>query len=167
MIVRPFGLGGAAHLAWRLDRADFADAFASGEGARRAGGRWNSKGRRAVYASIDAATAILEVAVHKGFHVLDTLPHVLTAFEVADLADVHVVDPESLPNSNWLRPGLPSLGQREHGDRLLAEHVFVAFPSTVAPHGWNLVFDPERAAGRWRLRRQEPFALDGRLHPPP
>lgn len=167
MIVPPLGLGRSSHLAWRLDRVDFAATWASGEGARRTGGRWNSKGRRAVYASLDAATAILEVAVHKGFHVLDTVPHVLTAFEVIDPADIHVVDPASLPNPHWLRPGLPSLGQREHGDRLLADHVFVALPSTVAPHGWNLVFDPDRAAGRWVERLKEPFALDGRLHPAP
>jgi RES domain-containing protein len=49
-------------LAWRLCRRPFADL--SGEGARLVGGRWNSPGRLVVYASEDAALAVLEVRVH-------------------------------------------------------------------------------------------------------
>jgi 5-methylcytosine-specific restriction endonuclease McrA len=48
---------------------------------------------RAVYCSIDPATAILEVAVHTGFPVLDTVAHVLTAVNIAKLSSIHVVDP--------------------------------------------------------------------------
>ena len=65
-------------VAWRLDQTNFGEAWDSGEGAYRVGGRWNSRDVRAVYCSIDPATAILEVAVHKGFKALDTVPHVLT-----------------------------------------------------------------------------------------
>jgi len=46
------------------------------------GGRWNSRGLRAVYCSIDPAAAILEVAVDKGFKTLGTVPHVLTAVTI-------------------------------------------------------------------------------------
>jgi RES domain-containing protein len=66
-------------MAWRLDQASFAASWDSGEGAYRVGGRWNRKGVRAVYCSVDPAAAILEVAVHKGFTALDAIPHVLTA----------------------------------------------------------------------------------------
>ena len=60
-------------VAWRLDQTNYRTAWDSGEGAYRVGGRWNSKGVRAVYCSVDPATAILEVAVHKGFKALDTV----------------------------------------------------------------------------------------------
>ena len=62
----PPPLGGRELVAWRLDQAAFAAQWDSGEGAYRAGGRWNSRGVRAVYCSIDPATAILEVAVQRG-----------------------------------------------------------------------------------------------------
>lgn len=162
----PAALGGSELVAWRLDAAMHASTWASGEGAFRYGGRWNSKGVRAVYCSIDPATAILEVAVHKGFRVLDTAPHVLTAVTIADPASVHVVDPASLPNPGWLRPGIPGAGQQDHGNRLLSAHKFVAIPSAVSVHSWNLIFIAATAAGAFDVRLQEPFALDTRLHPP-
>ncbi|WP_196796267.1 RES domain-containing protein [Acidiphilium cryptum] len=52
----------------------YAASWDNGEGAHLGGGRWNSRGVRAVYYSLDPATAILEVAVHKGFGILDTPP---------------------------------------------------------------------------------------------
>ena len=162
----PGALGGAAIVAWRLDDKKFEKSWDTGEGAFRVGGRWNSKGVRAVYCSIDPATAILEVAVHKGFKTLDTVPHVLTALEITDPATVHVVDPASVPNPNWLRPGIPGAGQQVFGDDLLSKHLFVAIPSAVSTHSWNLMFDSQRAAGAYAQRSQEDFALDTRLHPP-
>lgn len=160
----PLGAGGLT--GWRLDQAIHASTWESGEGAFRAGGRWNSKGVRAIYASFDPATAILEVAVHKGFRVLDTVPHVLTSFEITEASAVHVVQPEDVPNANWLRPASPSAGQQAFGDELLATRTMIAIPSAVSTHSWNLVFVAMPAAGAFRLLSQEPFALDPRLHPP-
>ncbi len=153
-------------MAWRLDEAQFAPTWDSGEGSYRGGGRWNTKGVRAIYCSLDPATAILEVAVHKTFRTLDIVPHVLTALHVADPADVLVVHPSEVPNPNWLRPGIPSAGQQEFGDGLLAAHPFVVIPSAVSTHSWNLVFVATVAEARYALVMQEPFALDTRLHPP-
>ncbi|MBV8794907.1 MAG: RES domain-containing protein, partial [Hyphomicrobiales bacterium] len=138
----------------------------SGEGAFREGGRWNSKGVRTVYCALDPATAILEVAVHKGFKILDTVPYVLTAARIADIAEVHVVKSDVVPNLNWLRPGTPSAGQQAFGDDLLRRHRFVVIPSAVSSHSWNLIFDSVKAGGSYSLEFQEPFALDTRLHPP-
>jgi RES domain-containing protein len=162
----PAVLGGNQLVAWRLDSAIHASAWASGEGAFRFGGRWNSKGVRAVYCSIDPATAILEVAVHKGFRVLDTVAHVVTAVNIDDPSSVHVIDPAAIPNPNWLRPGIPGAGQQTYGDQLLSAHKFVAIPSTVSTHSWNLIFVAATAAGAFEVRLQETFALDTRLHPP-
>jgi RES domain-containing protein len=161
----PPPLGGTELVAWRLDQATFRASWDSGEGAWRVGGRWNSRGVRAVYCSIDPATAILEVAVHKGFKALDTVAHVLTAVTIADPAGVHVVDPAAIPNANWLRPGIPGAGQQEFGDGLLGAHKFVLIPSAVSSHSWNLVFVGPKAAGAYAIRMQEDFALDTRLHP--
>jgi RES domain-containing protein len=158
--------GGDGLTFWRLDEQRRQTTWDSGEGAFRHGGRWNSKGVRAVYSSLDPATAILEVAVHRGFKVLDTVPHVITAARIADIAEVHVVNSGDVPNPNWLRPGTPSAGQQAFGDDLLRRHRFVAIPSAVSTHSWNLIFDPARARGSYSLDFQEPFALDPRLHPP-
>ena len=163
----PARLGGGELVAWRLDQAIHASAWHSGEGAYRAGGRWNSRVTRAVYCSLDPATAILEVAVHKGFKALDTVPHVLTAVRILEPPSVHVVRGEDIPNANWLRPGISSAGQQAFGDDLLARHKFVLLPSAVSPHSWNLIFVATVAVGGYSLERQESFALDTRLHPPP
>jgi RES domain-containing protein len=163
----PGSLGTGEIIGWRLDHKRFKSTWDSGEGAFKLGGRWNSKGIRAIYASIDPSTAILEVAVHKGFRALDTVPHVLTAFEITDPSRVHVVDIGAIANANWLRPGIPSAGQQQFGDSLLASHAFLLIPSAVSQHSWNLVFDSGHAKDLYEARSQEDFALDTRLHPAP
>lgn len=156
--------GGA--LGWRIDAKSHAAAWDSGIGAEKFGGRWNRAGTKAVYAALDPSTAILEVAVHKGFRVLDTTAHVITSFRIKDAADVFVVTAADVPNPAWLHPGTPGAGQQAFGDSLLEAHKFVAIPSAVSRHAWNLIFHPERAAGAYTLERQEAFALDPRLNPP-
>ena len=61
-------------------------------------------------------------------------------------ADVFIIDTATIPNPNWLRPGVPSSGQKAFGDALLATRKFI--------------FDPGRATGAYALHTQEPFALD-------
>lgn len=154
----PLGRGGL--VGWRLDRLEFAAGWDSGEGASRFGGRWNSRGVRAVYCAVDPATAILEVAVHKGFRVLDTVAHTLTACTVADASAVRVVLPHEVPNPHWLHPGVPGAGQQGFGDGLLAAHGMLLLPSVVSSHSWNLVFLSGRGV---EMLFQERFALDVRL----
>jgi RES domain-containing protein len=159
----PFGEGDLVF--WRLDEAGYASAWNSGEGSYRYGGRWSPVGARVVYATLDPATAILEVAVHKGFRALDTEPHALTQARIVDLAQVHVVDTANIPNPNWLRPGTPGAGQQEFGAALLKAHALVLLPSVVSTHSWNVIFDAARAARLYNSVIQKPFALDTRLHP--
>jgi RES domain-containing protein len=162
----PPPLGSGALVFWRLDQARFGPAWDSGEGSYRVGGRWNSRGVRTVYAALDPATAILEVAVHKTFRTLDTVAHVLTSARIADPSEAHVVDATGMPNANWLKPGAVSAGQQAFGDALLQAHPFVLIPSVVSTHSWTVIFDPAMAKGRYGPVAQEPFALDPRLHPP-
>src|SRR5271165_5172326 len=106
MTTLPAALGGDSGLVvWRLDQRIHAASWDSGKGAFREGGRWNGRGVHAAYCSIDPATAILEVAVHKGFKVLDTVPHMITAARIPDIAEVYIVRRDDVPNPNWLRPG--------------------------------------------------------------
>jgi RES domain-containing protein len=162
----PPPLGSGELVLWRLDQAKFGSTWDNGEGSYLAGGRWSSRGVRAVYASLDPATAILEVAVHKTFQTLDTVPHVLTSARVADARQAHIVIPEDVPNPNWLRPGAPGGGQQAFGDAMLRAHPFVLIPSVVSAHSWNVIFDPAVAKGLYGSVAQEAFALDTRLHPP-
>ena len=161
----PPPLGSGALVLWRLDQAQFAPTWDSGEGSYRVGGRWSSRGVRAVYAALDPATAILEVAVHTTFRALDTVPHVLTSAEILDPGRARIVQSAEIPNPNWLRPGALSAGQQAFGDALLKAHPLVLIPSVVSPHSWTVVFDLARAEGLYGGATQEPFALDTRLHP--
>ncbi len=162
----PPPLGSGALVFWRLDQAKFAPAWDSGEGSYVAGGRWNSRGVRAVYAALDPATAILEVAVHKTFRTLDIVAHVLTSAQISDVNQVHVITPADVPNPNWLRPGAVSAGQQAFGDVILKAHPFALIPSVVSVHSWTMIFDPAKAKGCYDAMAQEAFALDTRLHPP-
>lgn len=153
-------------LLWRLDMKRHADTWDSGEGAFQKGGRWNPRGLPVVYCSQDPATAILEVAAHKGMEALDTARHVMTCARIANTRLIHVVMPEQIPNANWLLPGSPSRGQQNFGRDLLQQHPFVAVPSTVSRHSWNVMFCPPMAPGSYTLEWQEDFALDPRLNPP-
>lgn len=149
--------------AWRLDNKKYAADWDAGEGAYRSGGRWNSPGVRAVYCSLDAATAMLEVAVHKGFETLDVVPHVMTELSVLDADDIHVVNPSDVPDPAWLKPGVQTPGQQAFGDGLLRAHKFVQIPSVVSKRSWNLIFIAANATSRYVLISQELFVLDPRL----
>lgn len=165
MIPLPSPDADGAIQAWRLDQQKHAASWQSGEGARLAGGRWNNPGIPAVYCALNPATAILEVAVHKGFHILDTMPHILTALRFdPKAAGLHVVQPEDLPNPHWQHPVGHGAGQRAYGDALLAAHRFILLPSTVVPLSWNLVFDARKAPGMVQMLFQQRFALDPRLN---
>ncbi len=162
----PPPLGSGDLFLWRLDQATFAATWDSGEGSYRVGGRWSSRGTRAVYAALDPATAILEVAVHKTFRALNVVPHVLTAARILGVSSLHVVSSADVPNPHWLNPGIPSAGQQTFGDTLLRDHPMVLVPSVVSAHSWNVIFDPTAARGLYGAVVQERFALDTRLHPP-
>jgi len=160
----PFPIGGAL-LAWRLDRNIHAPGWDSGDGAYRVGGRWNSPGVRAVYCSFEAATVLIEVAVHKGFDTIDLVPHILSCVEVLEPASLFTVEPSVLPDPNWLVPGIPEAAQQRFGDELLARHRLVAIPNAVSRNSWNLLFVASNAKGAYRLRSQERYMLDKRLRP--
>jgi RES domain-containing protein len=163
----PAALDAAAPLvAWRIDALRYAESWDSGIGAQAVGGRWNPKGVRAVYCSIDPSTCLVETAVHRGFEVLDAHPHVLTSIEITEAENVHVVTPDDVPNPAWLSGGMPSRNQQRWGANLLAAYGIVMIPSAVSKQSWNLVFEPDAARERYRLRLQIRLSVDTRLNRP-
>ena len=159
----PGRLGGDTVVAWRLDAAVYAAEWQSGEGAFRVGGRWNSKGTRTVYCSLDPAAAILEVAVHKGFRALSLVPHVMTSFVIPASLAVKVIAPHDLPSSDWLRTGLPSAEQQQFGDQLLRDFDIAAIPSAVAQQSWNIICQSATLIAQRLAFDQQEFRLDSRL----
>jgi RES domain-containing protein len=152
-------------IAWRLDRDRYASSWDSGEGAFQLGGRWNSAGTRVVYCALDASTAILEVAVHKGFRAVGAERHVLTSAFISDETAVRFVRPADIPDQSWLEPGGPTSLQQAFGDALLTRHPVVAIPSVVSRNSWNVLLSVPAFTEAVALRRQEAFVLDPRLRP--
>lgn len=159
----PPPLGSGEIRLWRIDQERHFKAWQTGEGAFRVGGRWNTPGVRVVYASLDPATACLEVAVHKGFEVLDMAPHYLTSATIIDTSKIRVIEPADIPNPNWLTPAPPSKNQQKHGNDLLRENACILIPSAVSRHSWNLIFDADHLEGLYEDVVQERYALDPRL----
>ena len=143
---------------WRLERERYLPGWRSAQ----VGGRWSSPGKRVLYTSIDPATTILEVAVHKGFDVLDTIAHALLQLRISPSA-AFVVRPGDVPNPSWLRLSVISPNQQKFGDALLDQHSLVALPSVVSTHSWNLLINVSNAAGQFELLSHQRFALDPRL----
>src|SRR5215472_11550283 len=82
--------------AFRLCRANY-PAY-DGEGARRVGGRWNSKGTRVLYMSENRSLAVLEILVRLSALLPDR--YVLGAADIPDDDALEILDENRLP-ANW------------------------------------------------------------------
>ena len=121
--------------AWRLARKPYADL--SGEGARLAGGRWNSPGLPVVYLTAEASLALLEVRVHLDLP-FDLLPADYVYMEV-DLTGLAIED-AGLPDG-------PELC-RTLGDEWLASArtPLLRVPSAIVPFSSNILLNPRHPA---------------------
>ena len=133
-----------------------------GEGARLAGGRWNSRGRAAVYASSRLSLAALELLVHTD---VPLVPPDLVAFEIEipGTVEIESVELAALPK-DWRVPGHPAC--RSIGDVWLAEErtAVLRVPSAVVPEESNYIINPaHRAAKSIHVIGRRTFAFDARL----
>lgn len=149
-------------IAWRIVQAHVADRAFTGEGARRYGGRWNSKGVAVVYASSSISLAILEVLVHiPNYDVLEEY----VCFPVEFNRDfVMTLDPDDLPR-NWSRDPSPQ-AVRQVGDFWAEsrESVILEVPSTIVPTEKNYLINPAHPDFRkLKLGRPTKFEFDPRL----
>ena len=147
-------------IVWRLAR--LAHVKLDGEGARLAGGRWNSRGRAAVYASTRLSLAALELLVHTD---VPLVPPDLIAceIEIPDDVGMETVELGDLPKG-WRAPGHPAC--RAIGDTWIAEEqtAVLRVPSAVVPEEWNVIINPRhRGAKGIEVVRRRPFTFDARL----
>jgi RES domain-containing protein len=126
--------------AWRLIKAVHADDAFSGEGARRGGGRWNSKGVRIFYMSQSLSLATLEVMVHTAFY--SALKNYVCIPIDFDPGLSQSITPEDLP-ANWMIAPIPQ-SIKDMGDRWIQsqESVILKVPSVIIPAEYNYLINP-------------------------
>jgi RES domain-containing protein len=146
---------------WRLCREVHAAGAFSGEGARRYGGRWNSRGVPMVYCSSSLALAAIELFVHldpsQAPSDLVSISATLPAGEPArDLA------PQELPNDWWTE----TLRSRELGGAWIrnGDSLALRVPSVPIRWEWNVLLNPAHPRmNELRVDLPQPFVFDARM----
>lgn len=128
-----------------------------GEGAKQAGGRWNSPGHAVVYMAESTALAVLENLVHLS---KEDFPvgYVSVSATIPDELEILTEDD--------VRRGLPNAGPRELGDHWLGSgaSAVLRVRSAVVPDEFNFLLNPlHREFGGIIAEPAEPFVLDERL----
>lgn len=148
-------------VAWRLVKEVHAPTAFSGEGAARAGGRWNSRGQNVVYASATQSLAVLEFLVHLDY------PKVLQqAFFRVEFPDSLItrLAAKELPE-DWLSDP-PPRSTKMLGDFWKKEvrSAILAVPSVVIPDETNYLINPAHPDFKQiKIGKPVPFSLDPRL----
>jgi len=139
-------------LLWRITRKPFLTQSLEGLGARKYGGRWNSKGFAVVYTSESLELAVLEALVHLD---IDLLPKDVyqIGFELDDQFITRV--PVPLPGG-WDSPPPYSPSVQAIGDRWIrgAFSLGLRVPASVLPSRSNVLLNPSHPEIR-RLREVE------------
>jgi RES domain-containing protein len=149
--------------AFRLCKTRHLAAAFTGEGARLAGGRWNSPGLPMVYTSASLSLATLEVMVH--LEDPETLAKWFSWIAVEFPEDAMETFPLAKLAPSWLDDETGT-STRNIGDTWLRSRrsLVLAVPSVVTPGEWNYLINPghprftELATGR-----SQPFRPDPRL----
>jgi RES domain-containing protein len=147
---------------WRICRERYASEAFSGEGARRFGGRWNSRGVPMVYGSTSLALAAIELFVHLE---PNQAPE--------DLVSIAAELPEGEPALRWDLAALPEqwwgdeLGpMRGLGDDWVRDRrsLAVMVPSVPIRPEWNVLVNPlHPRIGEVRIGAAKPFVFDARM----
>jgi RES domain-containing protein len=140
----------------------WAEGAFSGEGARLAGGRWNSKGVPMVYLASSLSLAALELLVHIDYQ-RALQEHQAIPVDLAETLVLHVAK-ESLPES-WTSPsGLPYT--QALGDAWIKQQAsaVLAVPSAVVPTEVNYLLNPNHPqVEAVAIGEPKPFRYDPRL----
>lgn len=147
---------------WRIVKRRHAAAAFVGEGARLYGGRWNSPGVPAVYASESRALALLEVLAGLGNTAgLDAYVLIPAHFPESLVTAVNL---GTLPEG-WDTYPPPSAAQGV-GNQWIKEgaSAVLKVPSVLVPGEWNYVLNPRHPDfSAVRIGPPEPLLLDPRL----
>jgi len=148
-------------LVWRLCRAVHATGAFSGEGARRFGGRWNSRGVPMVYCSSSLALAAIELFVH-----LDP------AQSPEDLVSISATLPDGEPARTVIADELGAdwwadlARTRGMGDAWIRAGSSLALrvPSVPIHAEWNVLLNPQHPRmAEMRIDAPQPFIFDARM----
>jgi RES domain-containing protein len=148
--------------AWRIVAAMQAATAFSGEGARRYGGRWNSKGTRIVYTAGTSSLAVLEMLVHLDSHEL------LRSYRLCEVRfPVRIVERLDVarPSEKW-RTDPPSAASRRIGNSWVREarSAVLRVPSALVDNEWNYLLNPAHPDfRRIAIGKPVPFQFDPRL----
>lgn len=144
-------------LVWRLANGRYPPM--DGEGARIAGGRWNSPGQSAVYSSESLALCLAEALVH----ITGSLPRNYIRFKIYVPDDTIEIFKLTSLKSEW-EDDLAYT--RMLGDTWLTEKRSVALgvPSVALPESTNMILNPLHPRAReLRIIDQRSFVFDPRL----
>ena len=147
--------------AWRLLKTRYLSSAWDGEGARRAGGRWNSAGVRVVYTSGSLSLCLVEVLVHLPSGILPAYSAIPVEFEERL---VTVLQPRQLP-AHWKDEPAPA-ETKALGDAWVAarESAILRVPSVVVPDEFNYLMNPAHPDfKRVKLGAPAAFPFDARL----
>ena len=134
-----------------------------GEGARRAGGRWNHKGTAMLYCGATASLCALEVLAHSAMLPTDMI---VVRARIANSIPIQTVEESDLP-PNWSSPR-PSKKTQDLGTDWIKSgaSTVLSVPSVIVPSERNYLLNPAHPdfAGI-RFFPPRPFTFDRRLKP--
>jgi RES domain-containing protein len=146
---------------WRIVKEKQVSTAFSGEGAAKAGGRWNSRGVAVVYTSASKSLAALETIVHLNPPVL--FKYKIIRIEFADEL-VEKISAAILPRDWRAEPPPPST--KWIGDAWVRESrcAILAVPSVIISDEVNYMLNPAHPNfKKVALGEPEDFAFDPRL----
>lgn len=146
---------------YRLSKCKYSTDL-SGEGARRYGGRWHSKGVSVVYMASSKSLALLEVLVHLPVALFPD-DFCMATFELPENS-IHELKPEVLPD-NWKQiqhqENIQQIGNAfvKEKDKFLLK-----VPSVIVKDEYNYLLNPtHRDMKKVKLLHTEIFTFDSRL----
>jgi RES domain-containing protein len=135
----------------------------SGEGAKAAGGRWNSPGITIIYTSESRSLATAEVAVNLPIGIFPVEFQMIT-LEVPDDLMIKEINEKDLP-PGWKK--FPYLKLTQHlGDEFILqnESLVMKVPSAVIPGDFNYLLNPRHPDfEKIEIISQEPYEFDERF----
>jgi RES domain-containing protein len=148
--------------AWRIFKTKHAAQPFDGEGARRSGGRWNSKGNRMVYTAGHYSLAVLEILVNLDRSSI--LPSYSVSLVHFDDSLVKRLNRSGLP-ANWRDSPAPLELQRIGDDWLASESsIVLEVPSAIIETENNYLINPQHLDfSLLSIDPPQPFTFDSRL----
>ncbi len=134
----------------------------SGEGARRAGGRWNRVGTAVLYTAASRALATLEVLVHIPLSFVPDDYRMLTLQLPDD--SLQTLPSETLPDC-WADLAPPDTAKQLISDWIITNQLLVLkVPSAIVEGEYNFLINPAHPrAAEIRITDNRPYQFDTRL----